>query len=141
MNQIILMGRFVADPVIPATNTGKQLCKFTLAVKRPHNSKAVDYINILAWESTGIFIANHFKKGQRIAVSGYLIVRLWTDKDGKKRKTHEVVVNDVYFADSAIKASDENVSGGDNKEIAKTADEEDEPDCQYQCTDDDFFNM
>lgn len=141
MNQVIFMGRFVADPLISATKTGKQLCKFTLAVKRPHNNKAVDYLDMLAWKNTGIFIANHFKKGQRVAISGYLIVRLWADKDGKKRKAHEVIVQDVYFADSAAKASDENVSVGNNKESAKTADEDDEPDYQYQCTDDDFFNM
>lgn len=139
MNQITLMGRFVADPLISATNTGKQLCKFTLAVKRPHNNKAVDYLDMLAWENIGIFVANHFKKGQRIAVSGYLIARLWADKDGKKRKTYEVIVNNVYFADSAIKASDENVSVGDIRESAKTVDEEDEADSQYQYTDDDLF--
>jgi len=136
MNLVTLIGRFTADPTISATKTGKQLCKFTLAVKRPHSDETVDFIDMLAWENTGIFITNHFRKGQRVAVSGYLIVRKWEDKSGNKHKAYEVIVQDVYFADGAAKASNESLSVGDNKETAIT---EDNSEFQYQCTDDDLF--
>jgi len=137
MNQVTIMGRFVACPTISATKTGKQFCKFTLAVKRPHNSEVVDYIDMLAWENTGIFIANHFKKGQKVAICGYLIVCPWTDQDGKKRKSYEVIVQDVYFAGSVVKVSDGDAPVSDNKDSEIAADEPEEP---YQCTDDDLFD-
>jgi len=136
MNQISIMGRFVASPTISATKTGKQLCKFTLAVRRPHNNEVVDFIDMVAWENTGLFVVNHFKKGQRVAVSGYLTVRPWTDQDGKKHKAYEVIVQDVYFADSVVKAIGDNVPDRDNKESSIAEDEAEE---EYQCTDDELF--
>jgi len=101
MNHVILIGRFAADPVISATATGKQLCKFTLAVERPHTKETVDFIDMVAWEKLGLFVSNRFKKGERVAVSGYLTIHKYTDKEDNKRKLAEVVVENVYFADAA----------------------------------------
>lgn len=101
MNHVILIGRFAADPVISATATGKQLCKFALAVERPHTKETVDFIDMVAWEKLGLFVSKHFKKGQRVAVSGYLTIHKHTDKEENKRKYAEVVVENVFFADAA----------------------------------------
>jgi len=130
------MGRFVTSPTISATKTGKQLCKFTLAVKRLHDNEAVDFIDMLAWENTGLFVANHFKKGQRVAVSGYLTVQPWKDKDGGKHKSYEVIAQNVYFADSVVKTAGDNVPDRNNKESSIAEDEAEE---EYQCTDDELF--
>lgn len=98
MNNISLMGRFTADPVISVTAAGKRMCKFVLAVDRPKSKETVDFFDFVAWEETGEFVAKHFKKGQRAAVVGYLTARKWTDKDGSSRKTVEIVAGRVYFA-------------------------------------------
>ncbi len=112
MNHVILIGRFVADPVISATITGKQLCKFALAVERPYRKDTVDFtvdfVDIVAWEKLGLFVSKCFRKGQRVAVSGYLTIHKYTDKEENKRKHAEIVAENVYFADAApVKLSSE----------------------------------
>jgi len=91
---------------------------------------------MVAWENTGLFVVNHFKKGQRVAINGYLVVRPRVDQDGKKHKAYEVIVQDVYFADSVVKATGDNVPDRDNKE-SSIAEDEAEEGCQ--CTDDELF--
>lgn len=129
MNHIALMGRFVADPAISATNSGKQLCKFTLAVKRPHSSDMADFIDVLAWEATAQFVTRYFSKGQRVAVDGYLGTVLWEDKAGKKHKSYEVIAQNVYFADG--KPPIENKARIEEENV-----NEDEDDSEFD--DDDF---
>ena len=128
MNHITLIGRFVADPAISATTTGKQLCRFVLAVNRPHTKDTADFFDMIAWEHTGLFISKHFKKGQRVAVSGYLINHKYTDKEGNKRKLAEVIVKDVYFAD-AVPAK----TLPDNSEVTYGGD--------YGISDEEFMEM
>lgn len=105
LNKVFLQGRLVADPKLRHTQSGTAVATFRLAVDRDFKDKdtgerKADFINVVAWRSTAEFIARNFSKGRMIVVSGSLQMRDWTDKDGNKRTTAEVVAENVYFADS-----------------------------------------
>ena len=105
MNQIVLMGRLTRDPELRHTQTGTAVASFTLAVDRSYASKEsgerqTDFIDVVAWRNTGEFVSKYFVKGQMAAVTGRLQIRDWTDKDGNKRRSAEVVADNVYFTES-----------------------------------------
>lgn len=105
LNHIVIMGRLTRDPELRHTGTGTAVASFSLAVDRDFSSKetgerAVDFIDVVAWRGTGEFVSKWFTKGQMAAVSGRLQIRDWTDKDGGKRRSAEIVADNVYFADS-----------------------------------------
>lgn len=104
LNHITLMGRLTRDPEMRRTGSGIAVTGFTLAVDRDFKSqdgqKETDFIEIVAWRQTGEFAAKYLTKGRMAVVSGRLQIRSWTDKDGNKRKSAEVVADNVYFADS-----------------------------------------
>ena len=113
LNHITIMGRFVRDPELRRTGSGIAVASFTLAVDRDFKSsnggdKEVDFIDCVAWRQTGEFVSKYFTRGRMAVVSGRLQIRSWTDKDGNKRRTAEVVADNVYFADS----KSENASAG-----------------------------
>ncbi len=105
LNHIDLMGRLTRDPELRFTQQGTAVTSFTLAVEQDVISKTTgrreaDYIDVIAWRGAAEFVSKYFTKGQLVAVSGRLQIRDWTDKDGNKRKTAEVVADNVYFAES-----------------------------------------
>ena len=105
LNHIVLMGHLTRDPELRHTGSGVAVASFTLAVDRDFQSKdtqekAVDFIDIVAWRNTAEFVSKYFTKGRMAAVSGRLQIRNWTDKDGNKRRSAEVVADNVYFGDS-----------------------------------------
>ena len=105
LNRIILMGRLTRDPELRHTQTGTAVASFTLAVDRDFKSrdtgeKSTDFIDIVAWRSTAEFVSKYFTKGRMAVVEGRLQLRDWTDRDGGKRRSAEVVADNVYFADS-----------------------------------------
>lgn len=105
LNKCFLQGRLVADPELRHTQSGTAVASLRLAVDRDFKDKdtgerKADFINVVAWRSTAEFIARNFSKGRMIVVAGSLQIRDWTDKDGNKRTTAEVVAESVYFADS-----------------------------------------
>ena len=105
LNHIIIMGRLVRDPELRRTGNGIAVASFTLAVDRDFSGrdggeKETDFIDCVAWRQTGEFVSKYLRKGRMAAVSGRLQIRSWTDKDGNKRRTAEVVADNVYFADS-----------------------------------------
>lgn len=104
LNRIDLMGRLGSDVELRRTNSGKAVASATLAVDRDFNGsngeKETDWIPVVAWGNTAEFLHKYFSKGRMIAVSGRLQIRSWTDKDGNKRRTAEIVADNVYFADS-----------------------------------------
>ena len=113
LNHITIMGRFVRDPELRRTGSGIAVASFTLAVDRDFKSsnggdKEVDFIDCVAWRQAGEFVSKYFTRGRMAVVSGRLQIRSWTDKDGNKRRTAEVVADNVYFADS----KSENASAG-----------------------------
>ena len=105
LNHITLMGRLVRDPELRRTGSGVAVTSFSLAVdrdfgKNENGEKETDFIDCVAWRQTGEFVSKYFTKGRMAVVSGRLQIRSWTDKDGNKRRTAEVVADNVYFGDS-----------------------------------------
>jgi single-strand DNA-binding protein len=104
LNHITIMGRLTADPELRRTGSGVAVASFTVAVDRDYNpqgqEKETDFIPCVAWRNTGEFVAKYFTKGRMIVVDGRLQIRSWTDKDGNKRRTAEVVADHCYFGDS-----------------------------------------
>ena len=104
LNHIVIMGRLTRDPELRRTGSGVAVASFTLAVDRDFtgkdNEKETDFIDCVAWRNTGEFVSKHFTKGRMACASGRLQLRDWTDKDGNKRRSAEVVADNVYFADS-----------------------------------------
>lgn len=105
LNRIILMGRLTRDPELRHTQTGTPVASFSLAVDRDFKDKstgekATDFIDIVAWRSTAEFVSRFFTKGRLAVVEGRLQLRDWTDRDGNKRRSAEVVADNVYFGDS-----------------------------------------
>lgn len=114
LNKIVCMGRLTKNPELRRTATGKAVTSFTLAVDRDYKSESgereTDFINVVAWRDTAEFVEKFFTRGRMAVVSGRLQIRPWTDKDGNKRRTAEVVADNVYFGDSKKDAA----SDGDN---------------------------
>ena len=105
MNQVVLMGRLTRDPELRRTTSGIAVASFTLAVDRRFTNRetgerTADFIDCVAWRQTGENIARFFSKGQMCAVTGSLQIRDWTDRDGNKRRSAEVVVDNFYFPES-----------------------------------------
>ena len=104
LNKIILMGRLTRDPELRRTQSGTAVTSFSLAVDRDFKSqngeKETDFIDVVAWRQTGEFVSRYFTKGRMAVVEGRLQIRDWTDKEGNKRRSAEVVADQVYFGDS-----------------------------------------
>lgn len=105
LNRIIIMGRLTRDPEMRRTQAGLPVASFTLAVDRDFKDKAtgekgVDFISVVAWRNTAEYVSRYFTKGRMAIVEGRLQMRDWTDKDGNKRRSAEVIAENVYFGDS-----------------------------------------
>ncbi len=105
LNHITLMGRLTRDPELRYTQSGTAVASFTLAVDRDFASKEggerqTDFIDIVAWRQTGEFVSKYFQKGSMAVVAGRLQIRDWQDKEGNKRRSAEIVAENVYFGDS-----------------------------------------
>ena len=124
LNHVTIMGRLTKDPELRRTGTGTAVASFTVAVDRDFSKdteKETDFIECVAWRQTGEFVSKYFTKGSMIVVSGRLQIRSWTDKDGNKRKSAEVVADNVYFGGSKNEAqkpaSDFTMLEGDDAEL------------------------
>ena len=104
LNHIVIMGRLTRDPELRCTSSGTSVASFTLAVdrdfKNANGDRDTDFIDVVAWRNTAEFVHKNFSKGRMAVVSGRLQIRTWTDKDGSKRKTAEIIADNVYFGDS-----------------------------------------
>ena len=105
LNHITIMGRLTRDPELRRTGSGVAVASFTVAVdrdfgKNESGERETDFIDCVAWRQTGEFVSKYFTKGSMAVVSGRLQIRGWTDKDGNKRRSAEVVADNVYFGES-----------------------------------------
>ena len=104
LNKVIIMGRLVKDPELRRTQSGTAVTSFRIAVDRDFKSqdgsKQADFFDVVAWRSTAEFVSKYFTKGRMAVVEGRLQIRDWTDRDGGKRRSAEVIADNVYFGDS-----------------------------------------
>ena len=117
LNHITIMGRLTRDPELRRTGSGVAVASFSVAVDRDfgrneNGEKETDFIDCVAWRNTAEFVSKYATKGRMVVVSGRLQIRSWTDKDGNKRRTAEVVADNCYFGES--KRSNEGSSYGGN---------------------------
>ena len=123
LNHIVIMGRLTRDPELRQTGSGVSVANFSVAVARDFSKgeeKDTDFIDCVAWRQTGEFVSKYFTKGRMIVVSGRLQIRSWTDNDGNKRRTAEVVTDNCYFGDSKNAGAATTPSpAGDYAEIAE----------------------
>ena len=123
LNHIVLMGRLTRDPELRYTQSQTAVASFSLAVDRDFGGrdggeKQTDFIDIVVWRQTAEFVSKYFTKGSMAVVSGRLQIRDWTDREGNKRRSAEVVADNVYFGESK-RSRDDNAGGsyrssGDN---------------------------
>lgn len=105
LNHITIMGRLTRDPELRYTQAQTSVASFTLAVDRDFanrdgGERQTDFIDVVAWRGTGEFVSKYLTKGSMAVVSGRLQIRDWTDRDGNKRRSAEVVADNVYFGES-----------------------------------------
>lgn len=126
LNKIFIMGRLTRDPELRRTQSGTAVASFALAVDRDYKNadgtKETDFIEVVAWRTTAEFVSKYFAKGRMAVVEGRLQIRDWTDKEGSKRRSAEVVADNVYFGDS----KKEGDSSGGYKAAGKAVDVEPE---------------
>ena len=116
LNHITIMGRLTRDPELRRTGSGVAVASFTVACDhdfsgRDGGEKETDFIDCVAWRQTGEFVSKYFTKGSMIVVSGRLQIRSWTDKDGNKRRTAEVVADNCYFGEGKRSEGGNSYSG------------------------------
>lgn len=99
LNHSVIMGRFVRDPEIRRTNSGKAVTSFTIACDKPGKDSGASFIDCVAWDKTAEFIGNYFNKGSAIIAEGRLESRQYETKDGQKRTVTEVVVSQAHFCE------------------------------------------
>ncbi len=115
LNHIVVMGRLTRDPELRYTQSQTPVATFRVAVDRDFQprdggERQTDFIDCVAWRATGEFVSKYFQKGSMAVVSGRLQMRDWTDRDGNKRTSAEIVADNIYFGDS--KRRDDNSRGG-----------------------------
>lgn len=108
LNRITVMGRLVRDPELRRTQNDIPVCSFSVACDRDVKDKATgerstDFIDIVAWRSTAEFVSKHLSKGRMAVIDGRLQLRDWTDREGNKRRSAEILANSVNFGDSRPK--------------------------------------
>lgn len=103
LNEVILMGRLTRDPDVRMTQNGTTAANFALACERDYapqgKDRETDFFDIVAFRNTADFVGQYFAKGQLVAVKGRLQQRDWTDKQGNKRRTTEILADRCYFAE------------------------------------------
>lgn len=114
LNKIVIMGRLTRDPELRRTQSGTAVTSFSIACDRDFKSqsgeKETDFIDVVAWRNTAEFVSKYFAKGRMAVVEGRLQLRDWTDKEGNKRRSAEILASSVYFGDS--KPKDGGSTGG-----------------------------
>lgn len=100
LNKAILNGRLTKAPELKQTNSGKNVCSFTIAVDRSRDREKTDFIPIVAWNKTAEFVNQWFGKGDLITIVGHIEVRSYEDKNGNKRTATEVIAEEALFGGS-----------------------------------------
>lgn len=115
MNKVILMGRLTRDPEVRYSqgDNATAIARFTLAVDRRikrDNEASVDYINCVSFGRSAEFAEKYFHKGTKIVIVGRIQTGSYTNEDGQKVYTTDIVIEEQDFAESKA-ASQQNNSG------------------------------
>lgn len=125
INSVVIMGRLTYEPELRATPSGVSVVRFQVAVDRNYQKageeRKTDFIDCTAWRQTAEFVCKYFHKGSMIAVEGSLQTDNYTDQNGEKRKSVQLVANQVSFCGSKAE------SGAHTVENAPAPDAEFEP--------------
>jgi single-strand DNA-binding protein len=129
LNNISISGRICNDLELKNTTTGTEVLSFTIACERDYkdqnNEKPVDFIDCIAFKHNAVFVSKYFAKGRMAIVNGKLQTRTWQDKEGNKRKSTEIVAENVYFADSKNNAeTNKNENRGNSADYTVIEDNE-----------------
>lgn len=138
MNHIVIKGRISATPEIKTTQNGNKVCTFSVAVDRPYSkNKETDFFRCNAWRGTAEFIEKYFGKGQEILIDGAMISNTYTAKDGSRRTSWDVQVNNVEFCGSKSSSSESSETKKPAKASKAATDDEPESDDDEPESDDD----
>lgn len=122
MNNVSLIGRLTGTPELKRTQSGLAYTRFSIAVDRPFvkqgEERQTDFINIVAWGKTAEFVCKYFEKGRRMALTGRIQTGSYTDSNGGKRYTTDVVAENVEFCDNKGN-TDSNVQQPQQKQQAQ----------------------
>lgn len=100
INKVILMGRMTADPELKQTTSGTSVVQFTIAVNRKYDRETTDFLDCTAFGKSADFVSKYFRKGSSVIVFGNIQIDSFTDKDGNKRKSTRIIVDEVQFGES-----------------------------------------
>lgn len=103
MNKVILMGRLTKDPEVRMTEKQMSIARYTIAIDRPKKggeSTGADFINCVAFDRAADFVEKYFRKGNRILITGHLQTGSYTNRDGVKVYTTDVIIESQEFVDS-----------------------------------------
>ena len=104
LNKVIIGGRLTADPEIRYTQNQTPVANMSIACEEDYapegQERGVSFIPIVAWGKRAEFAEKYMKKGRAFTIVGRLRIRQWTDQDGNKRRSTEVIAENIYFADS-----------------------------------------
>lgn len=121
LNHIVVMGRITKDIELRRTGTDVAVASFTVAVDRDFRGgsgeRETDFVDCVAWRGTAEFVDRNFSKGKMIVVSGRLQIRSWMDKDGNKRRTAEIVADNVYFGEPKTEPARPDFSRIDGEDV------------------------
>ena len=111
LNTITICGRICNELELKTTTTGTEVLSFTVACERDfkdsNGEKQTDFIDVIAFKNTAVFVNKYFAKGRMAIVDGRLQTRSWEDKNGNKRKSVEIIADNVYFGDSKSATSND----------------------------------
>jgi len=128
INIVAITGRLVRDPEIRQTQSGVAVCSFAVAVDRAYKSgeeRQADFIDCTAWRHSAEFLEKWFHKGDMIGITGHLQTRNWETDDGQKRKSTEIIVDNLSFVGSKKQQNTEDTRSGG--EFAQLKDDDDFP--------------
>ena len=104
LNHCAIIGRLARDPELRRTQSGISVTSFTIACEQDYKDangdKTTDFIDIVAWRNTAEFISKYLSKGRMAVIDGRLQLRDWTDREGNRRRSAEILANSVNFGDS-----------------------------------------
>ena len=139
INSVVIMGRLTFDPELRTTPNGISVVRFQVACdrsfQRSGEERKADFIDVTAWRQTAEFVSRYFRKGSMIAIEGSIKTDNFTDKDGNKRKTVQVVANNVSFCGSKAESGTSNpafsqpaasYASADNSDFEEIIDDDDD---------------